>query len=57
MPIDKIPPLLQNAVLAVENRAYAFPWSQQNFSDALASGYQAQLLMATTEPERGRRKV
>ena len=39
-------PELLNAVLAVENRAYAFPWSQQNFSDALASGYQAQLLMA-----------
>ncbi len=35
-----------NAVVAVENRAYAFPWSRQNFSDALASGYQAQLLLA-----------
>ncbi len=34
------------AVLAVETRAYAFPWSHGNFVDALASGYQAQLLKA-----------
>ena len=35
-----------NTVLAVENRAYAFPWSRQNFNDALVSGYQAQMLLA-----------
>jgi [ribosomal protein S18]-alanine N-acetyltransferase len=35
-----------NNVLAVENRAYAFPWSRANFADALGSGYQAQRLMA-----------
>jgi [ribosomal protein S18]-alanine N-acetyltransferase len=35
-----------NAVLAVELRAYAHPWSRGNFIDALASGHQAQLLMA-----------
>lgn len=35
-----------NAVLAVELRAYAHPWSRGNFVDALASGHQAQLLMA-----------
>jgi [ribosomal protein S18]-alanine N-acetyltransferase len=35
-----------NAVLAVELRAYAHPWSQGNFVDALNSGHQAQLLMA-----------
>jgi [ribosomal protein S18]-alanine N-acetyltransferase len=35
-----------DAVLAVENRAYAFPWTRGNFSDALSSGYQAQRLMA-----------
>ncbi len=35
-----------DTVLAVETRAYAFPWSHGNFVDALASGYQAQLLMA-----------
>ena len=34
------------AVLAVELRAYAHPWSQGNFVDALSSGHQAQLLMA-----------
>ena len=42
-------PEAMNAVVAVENRAYAFPWSRQNFSDALASGYQAQLLLAGQE--------
>lgn len=35
-----------NAVLAVELRAYAHPWSRGNFIDALNSGHQAQLLMA-----------
>ena len=35
-----------NAVLALELRAYAHPWSRGNFIDALASGHQAQLLMA-----------
>ena len=35
-----------NAVLAVELRAYAHPWSRGNFVDALHSGHQAQLLMA-----------
>ena len=32
------------AVMAVEQRAYAFPWSRNNFVDALSAGYQAQLL-------------
>ncbi len=35
-----------NAVLALELRAYAHPWSRGNFIDALNSGHQAQLLMA-----------
>ena len=35
-----------DAVLAVEQSAYAHPWSRSNFTDALASGYQAQLLVA-----------
>lgn len=35
-----------DAVLAVEQRAYSHPWTRGNFTDALASGYQAQLLMA-----------
>ena len=29
------------AVLAVENRAYPFPWSRANFADSLSSGYSA----------------
>lgn len=35
-----------NTIVAVENRAYAFPWTRGNFHDALASGYQAQRLLA-----------
>ena len=35
-----------DAVLAVEQRAYSHPWTHGNFTDALASGYEAQLLMA-----------
>ena len=38
---DRLEPVLQ-----VEAAAYAHPWSRTNFTDALASGYQAQLLMA-----------
>ena len=30
-------PEAMNAVVAVENRAYAFPWSRQNFSDAVTA--------------------
>ena len=32
-------------VVAVEQLAYAHPWVRANFTDALTSGYQAQLLM------------
>lgn len=39
------PPQL-DAVLRVEQQAYAHPWSRGNFQDALTSGYQAQLLLA-----------
>ena len=35
-----------DAVLQVEQRAYAHPWNRTNFSDALQSGYQAQMLLA-----------
>lgn len=35
-----------DAVLRVEQQAYAHPWSRVNFDDALKSGYQAQLLLA-----------
>lgn len=34
------------AVLQIEQRAYAHPWNRTNFSDALQSGYQAQMLLA-----------
>lgn len=34
------------AVLAVEARAYAHPWSRGNFSDSLTAGYEAQMLVA-----------
>ncbi len=37
---------LMEAVVAVEQSAYAHPWSRGNFADTLASGYEAQLLMA-----------
>lgn len=33
-------------VLAVEQSAYAHPWTQRHFSDTLAAGHQAQLLRA-----------
>ena len=35
-----------DAVLEVEQLAYAHPWLRLNFLDALRSGYQAQLLLA-----------
>lgn len=35
-----------DAVLLVEQQAYAHPWSRGNFLDSLASGYQTQVLMA-----------
>lgn len=35
-----------DAVLDVEHSAYTHPWTRGNFTDALASGYEAQLLMA-----------
>jgi len=35
-----------DAVLRVEQQAYAHPWQHANFLDSLHAGYQAQLLMA-----------
>ncbi len=35
-----------SAVLQVEEKAYAHPWSRGNFLDVLHSSYQAQILMA-----------
>jgi ribosomal-protein-alanine N-acetyltransferase len=33
-----------DAVMAIENAAYAFPWSRGNFIDSLAAGYFARVL-------------
>lgn len=38
-----------DAVLRVEQQAYAHPWSRCNFIDSLDAGYQAQLLLADDE--------
>ncbi len=38
-----------NAVMRIEQNAYAHPWSRGNFTDALNWGYQAQLLWADDE--------
>ncbi|HVR54901.1 MAG TPA: ribosomal protein S18-alanine N-acetyltransferase [Pseudorhodoferax sp.] len=38
-----------DAVLAIELQAYTHPWTRRNFQDALASGYQAQLLLGGDE--------
>ena len=35
-----------DAVLRVEQQAYAHPWMRSNFLDSLHAGYEAQLLMA-----------
>jgi ribosomal-protein-alanine N-acetyltransferase len=35
---------LLDRVLAIEVRAYAFPWTRGNFIDSLAAGYDAQVL-------------
>jgi ribosomal-protein-alanine N-acetyltransferase len=35
-----------DAVLQIEQQAYAHPWLRANFVDSLQSGYQAQLLLA-----------
>lgn len=34
-----------DAVMAIEQRAYSFPWSRGNFIDSLAAGYAAQMLL------------
>lgn len=38
-----------DAVLAIEQTAYAHPWTRGNFLDSLRSGYQTQLLVADGE--------
>lgn len=34
-----------DAVMAIEQRAYSFPWTRGNFIDSLAAGYAAQMLL------------
>jgi ribosomal-protein-alanine N-acetyltransferase len=43
---EPLTPAHLEAVLNVEQQAYAHPWSRANFTDTLASGYEAQLLLA-----------
>lgn len=48
----RLEPLLADrleAVVAVEQRAYAHAWSRTNFLDALHAGYHAQVLLADHE--------
>jgi [ribosomal protein S18]-alanine N-acetyltransferase len=37
------------AVVEIEQRAYAFPWTRGNFIDSLAAGYAAQLLFSAQQ--------
>lgn len=43
-----------DAVMQIEQRAYSFPWTWGNFTDSLAAGYTARLLLAAvpTSPRR-----
>jgi ribosomal-protein-alanine N-acetyltransferase len=43
---EPLTPARLDALLRVEQSAYAHPWTRGNFIDALATGYQCQLLMA-----------
>ncbi|MDB5896397.1 MAG: ribosomal-protein-alanine N-acetyltransferase [Rhodoferax sp.] len=43
---EPMAPAWLDAVVRVEQTAYAHPWSRINFEDALKSGYQAQVLVA-----------
>ena len=36
-----------DAVMAIECRAYEFPWTRGNFIDSLAAGYRAEVLRST----------
>jgi ribosomal-protein-alanine N-acetyltransferase len=40
-------------VMALELQAYPFPWSPGHFTDSLAAGYEAQLLLAGSVSRRG----
>jgi len=40
-----------DAVMAIETRVYAFPWTRGNFIDSLAAGYVARLLRRPPDDE------
>jgi ribosomal-protein-alanine N-acetyltransferase len=42
--LEKMTTAHLDAVMAIENEAYPFPWTRGNFIDSLASGYPAQVL-------------
>jgi len=46
---ESLTPARLDALMAVEEIAYTHPWTRGNFIDALAAGYQAQLLTAGGE--------
>ncbi len=50
VPVQLVPLLADrlDALLQVEQRSYAHPWSRTHFLDALDSGYQVQMLVADT---------
>lgn len=43
---EPLTPENMDAVVRVEQLAYAHPWARRNFEDSLEAGYQAQLLQA-----------
>lgn len=43
---EPMTPACLDALMPIEQSAYDHPWTRGNFIDAMASGYQAQLLMA-----------
>lgn len=51
-PTERLVPLtlgLLDRLMGVEQQAYSHPWTRGNFIDALASGYEAQLLLRDDE--------
>lgn len=43
--LEPMAPALLPAVMAVEQQAYAYPWTEGNFADSLKAGYHAQVLL------------
>lgn len=47
--LEPLTPARLELLMAVEASAYTHPWTRGNFIDAMAAGYQCQLLMAQDE--------